>query len=68
MKPRFSNIAHRLLIALISLLGFTVSSCQPLDMYGTPTDDYHSDFQVDSPTIEDGELSSIPEDDISEEE
>lgn len=68
MKTRFSNIAHRLLFAVISLLGFTVSSCQPLEMYGTPTDDYHSDFQVDSPTIEDDELGSIPEVGISEEE
>ncbi|MBR5282602.1 MAG: hypothetical protein IKU22_07465 [Alistipes sp.] len=68
MKTKFSNLAHRLLIAVISLLGFTISSCQPLDMYGTPIDDYHSDFQVDNPTTEDAELASTPDEDISEEE
>lgn len=68
MKTKIQNIAHRLLIAAISLLGFTISSCQPLDMYGTPIDDYRSDFQVDNPTIEDAELASTPDEDISEEE
>ena len=67
MKTKFSNLAHRLLIAVISLLGFTISSCQPLDMYGTPIDDYRSDFQVDNPTIEDAELASTPDEDISNE-
>ncbi len=69
MKTKLQNIAHRLLIAAISLLGFTISSCQPLDMYGTPIDDYRSDFQVDNPTIEeDIELASTPDEDITAEE
>ena len=69
MKTKFSNLAHCLLIAVISLLGFTISSCQPLDMYGTPIDDYRSDFQVDNPTIEEGiELASTSDEDISAEE
>ena len=67
MKTKFSNLAHRLLIAVISLLGFTISSCQPLDMYGTPIDDYRSDFQVDNPTMEDAELASTSDEDISNE-
>ena len=68
MKIKLQNITHRLLIAAISLLGFTISSCQPLDMYGTPIDDYRLDFQVDNPTIEDAELASTPDEDISAEE
>ena len=69
MKTKIQNIAHRLLIAAISLLGFTISSCQPLDMYGTPIDDYRSDFQVNNPTIEeDIELASTSDEDITAEE
>ena len=69
MKIKLQNIAHRLLIAAISLLGFTISSCQPLDMYGTPIDDYRSDFQVDNPSIAEGvEFTSTPDEDISAEE
>ena len=68
MKTKFSNLAHCLLISVISLLGFTISYCQPLDMYGTPIDDYRSDFQVNNPTTEDAELTSTPDEDISEEE
>lgn len=53
MKAKLSKAAQWLIVATISLLGF--SACKPdeekeLEMYGTPTSDYRAEI----PTAEEG--------------
>lgn len=65
MKTKLSKTTHRLIIAIISLLGFSITSCEPELMYGPAYSDYRPE---DSVMVEDEEITSNPAEEIAVEE
>lgn len=65
MKEKLSKTLQRLMLATISVLGFSITSCEPYDMYGSPTSDYHAE---DLTIMEEEESVAAPAEEIAVEE
>lgn len=60
MKAKLSRSINRLILAIISLLGFTMVSCEPELMYGTPNDSYKSDYRAEFNEIDEEGDVAVP--------